>query len=1102
MRTLSDYTKKSQGTGGKNIKKSGFYEKNGDQSQHFIKFPDDPIELFAELFVGLLIEKFKARGLIPEEDHDSLICAGCIEDKDEQTGKVRYGLIQPKKRIRELCKEMGDEKDRSAIREVLDPDCYQAVLAKHGWKGLDINLAISLLFSDYSVHSGNEAWLLDENGDFTGRVARIDWGAALRDFGDSKNQMILNPREYQGSFNIKKITKNYIMKYAGVPGLFEKIGKRANEISRAAGRGDLFEEMISEVLSELPQDLLTPAQKKDLAKYIGLPTAENIVFGKDVEEARKVENRNFAQNFAGMMRLRLNKIKALGDKKSNKELIEAFIKKEDTGALLQLMKRENVIQSVADYIKNIFSGKAGERERERAKQLMDYAAIAEWMKKNSIKISLARAGGDKNKVIDIYKRAYSNLCRLPRYLREASPFYWTFKKIEDVYNRFINGKKEKEQKGERKEEQKEERKVEHKVEQKEEVILSVDWDKTLVHGCNGQLSETLVEAMRFAEKNGKPVYVTTSRNIFDCLSLIEKHISKHFEEKNGSKDIDSLIGDIDLYVCFEPRLKEIEARELKRPIVCTFYDPASEQILDGKDTSPAPSEIKVSPEVLIGYVLKGELKLDGKIIELELEEKIISEIISEFTKKYTADPVSSEKIDDFISKIIEILREKKCILDTEKFISKVKDKIFSKGKIREEFFPRGRMAGGFYYQCMDHVSNYIKNRIKLLTTEGLTKDPDSEIKVVQSEIKLMKKAIEEGTDWEPSEETTKETEEKKENVSKKPPKPSMSRIAYLLKREHHLNKDKKKEKEKEETEDKERKEEKTDSESGRDKGHQFKWIPEKQRKIDKIKEMEEIKELDEAQKQKKIEKRKEPDETQKKTTIIHLEGYEEEGDEKINEPFSKGKNRGMSVLGHSVSLEKKDAEASIEKEENIVEIRYTDSKREAPEVNTNILFLVCDGILPSTDTRKDEPDPLISDVQHKIELIIIRLDSYIESRIKESKKWHEFYGIFRDCGKFTGQEKIKAANKIKECLEAFLKALEGASSENEEKESSAVCYFDEISRIKQALLQPGSRLNEIIKDINIDQLKKIQKKQSRCSTTVTAIFNLIEKPLKLKSPSP
>ncbi|QBR84928.1 hypothetical protein E3983_11545 [Legionella israelensis] len=324
--------------GGKNHRSGydGFYRCEQDQTEYFIKQPESK-ELFAELFAGLLLKEFIERGLIDPVYHDSFILADWIRLPDDS-----LALIQPKVNFARLSKitgtENSTESDRSAFQELFTD--YGKLGAEGAWFALDESLMFSVLFGDNSVHSGNVVRLTEVTPDRPRQFARIDWGAAFRNYGHPKNN-----RNVLVTLEIQSLTakhKNYYAKYQSIPGLFpsialnaktlqDKIGQKAEESEIPPEK--LMTDIVSTALSQVPSELLNGQTQKDIAEYLGIPSFTEI----DVKN--KDSYQRFAFDFTSVLMKRLQKTTQLEEhtvkKAAAPNIAEVINKPEST--LIDLM---------------------------------------------------------------------------------------------------------------------------------------------------------------------------------------------------------------------------------------------------------------------------------------------------------------------------------------------------------------------------------------------------------------------------------------------------------------------------------------------------------------------------------------------------------------------------------------------------------------------------------------------------------------------------------------------------------------------------------------------------------------------------------------------
>ncbi len=295
-------------TGGKNKSDiDGFYE-NAEHERFFIKKPHDQSELFAELFAGLLLKEFMNYKLVDKIHHPSLICADVIRFEDGS-----YGLIQPVVSFDPLHKIIGtsyaDGKDRDPTKEALMGPSYYPLLTKQGQSfGLSTALMFSLLLGAHSVHSGNIVVLKNNEQTTSKQFGRIDWGDAFRNFAHKENNNeILYAYENRGTFNLKKLTKDYFLNYKKIKGLFPAIANQAKKLQGNNLDEELMHHMVLAALKNIPSDLIQQTTKDKLAEYMAMSSFKEVTFGA------KVNFEPFATDLARLLCLRLGKICELKD---------------------------------------------------------------------------------------------------------------------------------------------------------------------------------------------------------------------------------------------------------------------------------------------------------------------------------------------------------------------------------------------------------------------------------------------------------------------------------------------------------------------------------------------------------------------------------------------------------------------------------------------------------------------------------------------------------------------------------------------------------------------------------------------------------------------
>ncbi|MGL6029311.1 MAG: LepB GTPase-activating domain-containing protein [Legionella sp.] len=266
-------------TAGKNKSSvDGFYHNVDDHSEEFfIKKPEDKLELFTELFAGLLIQEFIDRQLVESKYHTSLIKADLICFVDGS-----YGLIQPCVQFDELFHLIGTanaaKTDRSAGYEaVYGPSQYAQIINYNQQFGLSIALMYSLLFGAHSVHSANIVVI--DHGSKGKQFARIDWGDAFRNYGHPKNnEHILYPYETSGWFNYKKLTKDYFLNYQKITGLFPAMAEKAGRLNKVAPPETLVD-MVACALKKIPANFLDQESLNKLAHYTAINEFAACKFG-------------------------------------------------------------------------------------------------------------------------------------------------------------------------------------------------------------------------------------------------------------------------------------------------------------------------------------------------------------------------------------------------------------------------------------------------------------------------------------------------------------------------------------------------------------------------------------------------------------------------------------------------------------------------------------------------------------------------------------------------------------------------------------------------------------------------------------------------------
>jgi len=304
-------------------KSSGTYYVNVATKEEFIiTYPQNKRELFTELFAGRLIEGMKRAGLIPEVYHPYFVCADIVKIDGQ------YGLIQPRKQFQPAWTYFRDQNvgytgvaDRAVMDEMIyGQNYYYPLLAKVGHlDSLAAPLLISLLIGAYSVHSGKMAIFNVPNAE-TGRpeqhFGRFDWADFGRYLGHEGNQDVMNPLRFQG---LSYYTQGYHLLYTKVPGLYPLVAKQAGQL-RDKLKYQKLEELVYDVVKEIPRDLLTSAELGVTADYLGFPDLKRACQGGESKDGSDPD-RAFANALAFVLRHRTTELADLP--KKSPELMQA-----------------------------------------------------------------------------------------------------------------------------------------------------------------------------------------------------------------------------------------------------------------------------------------------------------------------------------------------------------------------------------------------------------------------------------------------------------------------------------------------------------------------------------------------------------------------------------------------------------------------------------------------------------------------------------------------------------------------------------------------------------------------------------------------------------
>ena len=221
-----------QGIGGKNMRGNvnplpGLY-KDLDGRKHYIKIPNDPKEMFCEMFHGALANQLKLHDYLNVDQPYISGAQGIVVKVGESKTLALSVSILPD--FKELFEYLGtaksNGKERDNVKEITNRGIYSKFVEgklteKPRYKeAMKESLARCIFqsivfFGDYSFHSSNVALY---GG---GMVAKIDGGAAFRSFAKNSPANILFPHEYTGMGFHNTIHKNYIDYYTRIPGLKE-----------------------------------------------------------------------------------------------------------------------------------------------------------------------------------------------------------------------------------------------------------------------------------------------------------------------------------------------------------------------------------------------------------------------------------------------------------------------------------------------------------------------------------------------------------------------------------------------------------------------------------------------------------------------------------------------------------------------------------------------------------------------------------------------------------------------------------------------------------------------------------------------------------------
>ncbi|AJI57299.1 hypothetical protein LA02_1526 [Francisella philomiragia] len=280
---------KKQDVGGKNMRGNsnpipGVYKDHLGRS-HYIKIPNDPIEMFCETFHGVLVENYKKTGYLGSDPFFSSAEAIIVEYNGSKKLALKVTFLD---NFSELFKDLGtgkeNGKERSNFKEILDRDIYKKYVEGSTNKEYLTHAFAKCvfqsvaLFGDYSLHSSNVA--LYGEGEYK-RVAKIDGGASFRDFGKNSPRDILFPSEYDGIKYYKSFYKDYLNYYTRIPLLKEHLHYLAADYIykiNNTGEGSSFSKSLSNVIYEsinYVKDIYNlvnekPFEEKKISKHFGI----------------------------------------------------------------------------------------------------------------------------------------------------------------------------------------------------------------------------------------------------------------------------------------------------------------------------------------------------------------------------------------------------------------------------------------------------------------------------------------------------------------------------------------------------------------------------------------------------------------------------------------------------------------------------------------------------------------------------------------------------------------------------------------------------------------------------------------------------------------
>ena len=276
--------KNQRDLGGSQVTIPGMYKNKDAASERiFIKLPKDEKELFCELLHGEMIAMMKLEGLLPIIPTISG-AQGIIISKS-QNSKVIGLKINILNAFNEIYTFLGSAKksanERDNFYEIRHRGLIAAFLEKenHGFDKkslLDMRAQLATvvflsiaLFGDYSVHSSNIG-IYD-----TDRIAKIDGGAAFRQYGLNNPKNILKPAEYEGVMFYKEFYKDYVNYYTRIPGFNSLMGEVADNYMEQLFGNDKLNVAIERAINNIKNiykstNQKDPFENKKLHKHFAM----------------------------------------------------------------------------------------------------------------------------------------------------------------------------------------------------------------------------------------------------------------------------------------------------------------------------------------------------------------------------------------------------------------------------------------------------------------------------------------------------------------------------------------------------------------------------------------------------------------------------------------------------------------------------------------------------------------------------------------------------------------------------------------------------------------------------------------------------------------